>query len=70
MGTRRHNQVQLNKGSRVSKPPLSRRQPVMDTNASTDRVVVIDTVHAAQDIIRISIETVKSARLPERVIMF
>jgi len=31
--------------------------------------LVIETLHAAEDIIRVSIETVTSRRLPERIIM-
>jgi hypothetical protein len=39
-------------------------------NRTTGRVVVFETVHTAQDVIRISIETARFARLPERVIVF
>jgi hypothetical protein len=42
----------------------------MTTNAHTGRVLVIETLHAAEDIIRVSIETTRSARLPEQIIAF
>ena len=70
MSTRHNNHVPLNKGSRVQNAPTSDRQRAINAAATTDRVVVIDSGYAVQDIIRISIETVRSARLPERVIMF
>lgn len=34
------------------------------------RVVVIETVHAAEDVIRVSIETARAEWQPERVIAF
>jgi hypothetical protein len=70
MRTRHKNQVLLSKDNRVSKAPPSHRRPVIHTNATTGHVVVIETVHTAQDIIRVSIETARSAGLPERVIVF
>jgi hypothetical protein len=69
MSTRHKNQVPLNKGSRVPKAAPARRQSVIDTTTPTGRVV-IETVHAAQDIIRVSIETARSAGQPERIITF
>jgi hypothetical protein len=42
----------------------------MQNDTTTGRVVVFETVPAAQDIIRISIETAASARQPERIIVF
>ena len=68
MSIRRNNKP-LSKGHRVPKAPPSRRQPVIDHRTATGRVVVIETAHAAEDVIRVSIETVVS-RLPERVIAF
>jgi hypothetical protein len=43
---------------------------VVDNDTATGRVVVIETLHTAQDIIRVSIETASSARQPERIILF
>jgi hypothetical protein len=40
------------------------------THAPSGRVLVIETLHAAEDIIRVSIETAQSARLPEQIIAF
>ena len=68
MSMHRKNPRPLNKSSRSKTPPKDRA--VMTTNAQTGRVLVIETVHAAQDIIRVSIETARSAGLPERVIVF
>jgi hypothetical protein len=42
----------------------------MDPTPKTGRVVVIETMHAAADVIRVSIETAPSPRVPERVIAF
>jgi hypothetical protein len=43
---------------------------MIDSDTAIGHVVIIETVHPAEDVIRVSIETVRSARLPERVIMF
>jgi hypothetical protein len=54
-----------------SRPKTSSRdRAVIAATAKTGRVLVIETVHAAQDIIRVSIETAKSARQPEPIIIF
>jgi hypothetical protein len=42
---------------------------MIDSDKATGRIV-IETVHGVQDIIRVSIETARSTRQPERVIMF
>jgi hypothetical protein len=70
MSTRRNNRTSLNKGNRVPKAPPSRRQPIIDRATATGRVVVVETVHAAEDIIRVSIEMARAARQPERIIVF
>jgi hypothetical protein len=60
----------MSKGNRIPKALPIGRPPVIENGATTGRVVVVETVHAAQDIIRISIETARSARPPERIIVF
>ena len=67
MSTRRNNHKTRNTSRRSKTPPRDRA--VLATNAKTGRVLVIETLHAAEDIIRVSIETVTSRRLPERIIM-
>jgi hypothetical protein len=67
MSTHHKNQVPLNKGSRSTTPPEDRA--VIATSAHTGRVLVIETLHAAEGMIRVSIETARSAR-PERIIAF
>jgi hypothetical protein len=42
----------------------------MDNSTTPARVLVVETVDAAQDVIRISIETGRSSREPERIIVF
>jgi hypothetical protein len=68
MSTHHKNPQPLHKGSRNKTLPKDRA--VMTTHAQTGRVLVIETLHAAEDIIRVSIETARSAGLPERVIVF
>jgi len=55
-------------GSRKARPIY--RQPASNTPTTTDRVVVFEAASAAQDIIRVSIETVRSTRMEEQVIVF
>jgi hypothetical protein len=43
---------------------------VIHNDKATGRVVVIETVHPAQDVIRVPIETARSTREPERIILF
>lgn len=59
------------------KPHSTSRHPkalpedrVRAPNGESSRVLIIETLHAAEDIIRVSIETARSQRLPERVIVF
>jgi hypothetical protein len=66
MNTRHHNPQPLTKGSR-RKPPV--QEHVRAPHTHTGRVLVIETRNAAEDVIRVSIETVRSAR-PERIIAF
>jgi hypothetical protein len=68
MNTRPNSHKTLNTSSRPKTPPRDRA--VLATNAQTGRVLVIETLHTAEDIIRVSIETVTSPRLPERIITF
>jgi hypothetical protein len=67
MSTRHKNHRPLNKGSRSTTPPEDRK--VIATSAHTGRVLVIETLHAAEGMIRVSIETARSAK-PERIIAF
>ena len=60
----------MGKGNRIPDTTPYHRQPVIDADATTGRVVVIETLRADQDIVRVSIETARSERLPERVIVF
>jgi len=69
MNTRRNNKP-LDKGRRVPLAPPSHRQRVIEHATGSGRVVVIETVHAAEDVIRVSIETARAAWQPERVIAF
>ena len=69
MNTRRNNKP-LDKGHRVRQAPLSGRQRVIEHATASGRVVVIETVHAAEDVIRVSIEPARAAWQPERVIVF
>jgi hypothetical protein len=68
MSTHHKNPRPLHKGSRSKTPPKDRA--VMTTHAQTGRVLVIETLHTAEDIIRVSIETARSARIPEQTIAF
>jgi hypothetical protein len=58
------------KGSRLGNKVSSRRQPVYEAHTPDRRVVIFETMHAAQEVIRISIETASHARQPERIIAF
>jgi hypothetical protein len=42
---------------------------MIDSDTATGRVV-IETIHGAQNIIRVSIEAARSTRQPEKVIIF
>jgi hypothetical protein len=68
MNTRRNNKP-MSKGHRVLMAPPSSRYSVIEHATATGRAVVIETVHTAQDIIRVSIEPAVS-RPSERVIAF
>ena len=59
-----------NKAHTSSHPKAQPRDRVFAPHTQTGRVLVIETLHAAEDIIWVSIETARSARQPERVIMF
>jgi hypothetical protein len=67
MNTRHKNVRALTKDSHSKTPPEDRA--VIATSAHTGRVLVIETLHAAEGTIRVSIETTRSAR-PERIIAF
>jgi hypothetical protein len=63
----RHNN---HKPSTTSHPNAQLQDRVLAPHTTTGRVLVIETLHAAEDIIRVSIETVRSVGQPERVIAF
>jgi hypothetical protein len=70
MQTRQKDHMPQRKGNRLPAATPTRRQPVRHNDTTTERVVVFEAVSAAQNVIRVSIETAVSARLPERVIVF
>lgn len=70
MSTRRKNHLPMTKGKRIPDPTPYRRQPVMKNDTTSGRVVVVETVHATEEIVRVSIETARYARQPEQIIVF
>ena len=70
MRTRHKDHLPQRKGNRMPATAATRRQPVRRNDTSAGRIVVVETVHSAQDIIRISIETAGHARQSEPIILF
>jgi hypothetical protein len=53
----------------TSHPKAQPQDQVLAPTTQAGRVLLIETLNAAEDVIRVSIETVRSAR-PERIIAF
>jgi hypothetical protein len=66
MSTRHKNHKPLT----TSRPNAQPRDLGLAPHSQTGRVLVIETLHAAEGMIRVSIETARSARIPERIIAF
>jgi hypothetical protein len=65
MSTRHNN----HKPSTASHPNAQPQDQARASSTQSGRVLVIETLHTAEDVIRVSIETVRSAT-PERIIAF
>jgi hypothetical protein len=70
MTTRRKTPLPKSKDNRLQYTVSSRRQSLRDADILHRQVVVFETTSAAQEIIRVSIETASHARQQEPIIAF